>query len=317
VALQIENPGRALLDLASTAQHSLIIVAPFIKRHALQRVVDAVRDEVRIEVITRWHLLELLNGVSDLDVWPLLRDRGDCLRLAPRLHAKIFAHEGEVLVGSANVTGAALGWSAVPNEEILVHPSEDERQAVRDFADGLSHRSSIVDDQTYAYYAGLLATFPAPAIVREPTELFDPEVTMPEGTWLPQSRDPQDVERFYVGDVTMLTRSAQSSARHDLEALEAPPGLSAPMLRAHIDLQLLQHPLVRRLSEHLRERRRFGEVAQIVGDWADLERDEASSAWQTLMRWLLHFQPAEWAYGKPRHSEILIKVGSALGDDAR
>lgn len=310
MALDVGRPGRSLLDLAGAAEGRLLVVAPFIKRHALQRVLDHTSDAARLSVVTRWHLLELVNGVSDLEVWPLLRDRGDSLHLAPRLHAKIFANEADVLVGSANLTGAALGWSALPNDEILVHPAGDEAQAVRGFAAELLGRSVAVDDRTYLHYAEQLANFPAPPVEAEPPDLDEQTLHASATLWLPESRDPQDIERLYAGDTTMLTRSAQSGAARDLAALEAPPGLPLAMFRAHVDLQLLQHPLVRYLGEHLAERRRFGEVAQIVGRWASLERDDASSAWQTLMRWLLHFQPTEWAYGKPRHSEILLHVSS-------
>jgi hypothetical protein len=310
MAWDVGSPGRSLLALAADAHTRLTIVAPFIKRHAMQRVLEHTPDYVRLCVITRWHLLELVNGVSDIEVWPLLRDRGDTLHLVPRLHAKIFANESDVLVGSANVTGAALGWSASPNDEILIHPSSDEVQAVRDFALGLRERSVEVDQSTYVHYTDLLATFPRPPIQLEEPELLQPEVKAPTSLWLPESRDPQDVERLYDGSITMLTSSAQKCAARDLVALDAPPGLSLAMLRAHIDLQLLQHPLVRHLSGYLVERRRFGDVAQLVGNWAHLDRDDANNAWQTLMRWLLHFQPAAWTYGKPRHSEILLHIGS-------
>jgi hypothetical protein len=309
MAWDVGSPGRSLLALAGEAQSRLMIVAPFVKRHAMQRVLEHTPDAVQLCVVTRWHLLELLNGVSDIEVWPLLRDRGDSLHLVPRLHAKIFANESDVLVGSANVTGAALGWSALPNDEVLVHPSSDEVQAVRDFAAGLRERSVEVDDATYLHYADLLASFPRPTVQPEELELPQPEPQTPTVLWLPESRDPQDVERLYEGATTMLTSSAHKGAARDLVALDVPPGLSLSMLRAHINLQLTQHPLVSYLRDHLVERRRFGEVAQLVGKWAHMERDDANNAWQTLMRWLLHFQPAAWTYGKPRHSEILIHIG--------
>lgn len=309
MALEVGRPGRSLLELAGAAEGQLLVVAPFIKRHALQRLLHHTADSARLSVVTRWHLLELVNGVSDLEVWPLLRDRGDSLHLAPRLHAKIFANEADVLVGSANLTGSALGWSAVPNDEILVHPAGEEAQAVRGFAAGVLSRSVEVDDQMYLNYAEQLANFPAPPVETEQPDLKESTVDTPSPLWLPESRDPQDIERLYAGDTTMLTRSALSGAARDLAALDIPSGLPLAMLRAHIDLQLLQHPLVRHLGEHLIEKRRFGEVAQIVGNWANLEREDAQNAWQTLMRWLLHFQPGKWAYGKPRNSEILLRIG--------
>jgi hypothetical protein len=106
-----------------------------------------------------------------------------------------------------------------------------------------------------------------------------------------------------------LTDSAQHSAFADLQALQPPSGLDERQLRAHINAQLVLHPLVAELRNFLVTSRRFGEVAQFVGRWAGLGREDAAALWQTMIRWLVYFQPGEWELGKPRHSEILVYKG--------
>ncbi len=306
--LHVGSPGSSLLDLSRGAYGELLIVAPFIKRQTLARLLNETAPQVRISVITRWHLPEIMSGVSDLDVWPLLRERGAKLHLAQRLHAKVYASESDVLVGSANLTGAALGWSLQPNDEVLVHPAAEEAAAVRAFVAALVHRSIEVDDRLHSRYVEMIAGLPPFQLAEVLAEAEAGSEALAKRAWLPESRDPMDVERLYAGDFTKLTRAARGDAARDLAALEAPPGLAPEVLRAHVNLQLHQHPLVRQLSDLLRERRRFGEVARIVGAWGDLDREDAARSWQTLMRWLLHFQSTDWVYGKPRHSEILMCV---------
>ena len=109
----MRDAGAALLQLASDTVTSLTIVAPFIKLHALSRIVEQLPESADLVVLTRWHLIEILSGVSDIAVWNLIRDRGGRMFLDPRLHAKIYANERYILTSSANVTGSALGLSLI------------------------------------------------------------------------------------------------------------------------------------------------------------------------------------------------------------
>lgn len=300
----VDQTGQRVLDLASSTESSLCIVAPFIKDGAIKRILDHLPSEAELVVVSRWQVLEIRTGVSDLEVWPRLRDRGDSLRLLPRLHTKIFANENSVLVGSANVTRAGLGWSPSPNDEALVQPSEEDEIGTRQYISSLVARSVAVDDELHNRFVELVAALP---VSLEPwdADLVEPEATgSGSRSWLPQSRDPEDVLRFYQG-VRSLTATATQNAHNDLRALEPPGGLSEDQLRAYIDAALMQHPLVSELRIFLTNPHRFGEVVRFVGDRTGCAHSEATVAWQTMLRWLVLFQPGRWNYEKPRHSEIL------------
>lgn len=307
----ISDPGTLVLDLASSAQQQLVVVAPFVKVGALSRILSSVRPEVDVAVVCRWQLAELQAGVCDLDVWPALRNRGSWLGLVQRLHAKIFVSEKSVLVGSSNVTGAALGWSPAPNEEALVRPCTEDEQAARRLVSKLMSEAAAVDDRLHGRFVELLEALPPVRPIPE-VELPSPELGAHEHrAWLPVSRDPKDVLSFYQADVRYLTGGAQAAASIDLANLDPPPGLEDDFMRLYVSAQIAQHPLVAELRDYLVTPRRFGEVAQHVGQWANLNREDAVAAWQTLMRWLVFFQPTDWAYGKPRHSEMLLYTGPA------
>ncbi|MYG93844.1 MAG: hypothetical protein F4138_02460 [Acidimicrobiia bacterium] len=258
-------------------------------------------------VVTRWHLMELMAGVCDLQIWPIISERRDDLVLQPRLHAKIALSDSEAIAGSANITGAALGWTSPPNEEVILPAFGEYLRELESMVKRLADTGVLVDDDIYnEFYAQLDKA--GGVIHSEPEPSMDdvPENATP---WMPATRDPADLEALYFGNHHRLTESATQAAASDLVALEIPPLLTSDLFHAHLSMQLLLHPLVRKLERELATPRRFGEVLQIVRRWSGEAREPAAERLQTLMRWLLHFQADRWQYQKTRYSECLVFVG--------
>src|SRR6266566_1157307 len=110
-----------LIALCSSADYELMLVAPYIKRPILAQLFAATKPSVSVQVITRWLPQDIRAGVTDIEVWDLVQERPrSCLRLRQDLHAKYYRADNRCLVGSANLTAAALGLSAAPNLELLV-----------------------------------------------------------------------------------------------------------------------------------------------------------------------------------------------------
>ena len=117
----LELPGDDLRELMAAAEEEIVLAAPFIKVSALAGVLEHASQRVRVTCITRWRAEEVAAGVSDLAVFDVLGARaGATLLLWPRLHAKYFRADHRCLIGSANVTGRALGWVRPANVELLV-----------------------------------------------------------------------------------------------------------------------------------------------------------------------------------------------------
>ena len=75
-------------------------------------------------VVTRWRPAEIAAGLSDLEVFDIANERPRTeVRLSHSLHAKLYVADDRCLVGSANLTAAALGWRQDSNLEILI-PAE-------------------------------------------------------------------------------------------------------------------------------------------------------------------------------------------------
>lgn len=88
------------------------ILAPFIQSKALLRLLSDIPVANNLRVLTRWNQDDLKSGVSDPEVYTLLKSMDIPLFIHPKLHSKIFlASNNKGMVGSGNLTGSGLGLS--------------------------------------------------------------------------------------------------------------------------------------------------------------------------------------------------------------
>jgi len=115
----------------------------------------------------------------------------------------------------------------------------------------------------------------------------------------------------------MLTAAARETTGADLRHLSVPAGLPRPAFDAYVAALLLQEPLIRRIDAFVATQQRFGAVRRFLASLpCSQEPDfDATRAWQTTMRWLLHFLPGRYSYTVPRYSEMFAR--RVVADDER
>src|ERR1700761_8118340 len=122
--------GDAVIKAGRAAEERAVLCAPFVKIGALEPVLGALAPAVDVLLFTRWRPEEVAAGVSDTAVLGLIEGRGGRVFLCDSLHAKAFIFDDVALVGSANLTARALGWTAAPNLEVLIEVSADLAEVV-------------------------------------------------------------------------------------------------------------------------------------------------------------------------------------------
>lgn len=298
--------GARLEELLASARQRVLLVAPFIKQRVVQRLFEVIRPEVSVVIYTRWRPEEVAAGVSDLGVLDEVLSRaGTTLRLCTELHAKYYRTDDRALVGSANLTAAALGWAPRSNLELLIESDASTGQ-FDEFERRLSARS-------------VEATTEMRDVIQQATEALAPSAPldasvvalppMSDVTWIPHTRHPDVLYRAYSGSAGELTSSGQEQTLADLAVLDAPPGLPADKFRFLVGSLLIQSPIVVGLDSVLDRPRRFGEIRDFLRGRMEtdgIDRDP-SEVWQTLMRWLLLFLPQRYACDTPRYSEIFSR----------
>ena len=301
--MAIDRLGQGLLEACEAAQERLVLCAPFIKRHVLQRLVDATAEEVTIDVFTRWRPEEVAAGVSDTSILSVMEARGGRVFLCDRLHAKYLRFDQRAFIGSANLTGAALGWSSAPNLELLAEVPVAIPEIVE--LEARLREESIAATQALAdEIERIAALMPQVVGMSEDEAAFDEVVAV---AWYPRLREPRDLFTAYSAGLDRLSRGSQAAAVVDLAALQLPPGLDGEQFEALVASRLLQSPAVQAVDRALADPQRFGAVRDLLADRLALSREDASFAWQTLMRWLLEFTPERYQRSVPRWSEVLVR----------
>ena len=309
--------GEQLLDLFSSARQEAFIVAPFIKSAVMARVIDVLDSEVKLTCITRWHPHEIKAGVSDLEIWDvLLSHRPVKLLLVPNLHAKYYRADNKLAVGSANLTNAALGWSAVPNIEVMVWQEID--QVLRQWESNLEAQATMVDDSIVRHFERLVECLPDTMILVSDCYSSDENAAdlpllvsgVSHHSWLPITRYPELLYKVYSGGTENISLGAIESATCDLLMLAVPVGLEEAAFNASVAANLIQTPLVREVDRFLTQPRAFGAMRDFLRSRGAYPAGrDPSTDWQTLMRWFNFFLPWRFRVSVPNHSEVTIRLG--------
>lgn len=299
--------GKKLLLCAAACRNSATLVAPFIKAQVLTSLLQSLDQRVELKIYTRWRADEVAAGVSDLEVFELIESRpAASLRLCDALHAKLYCFDDIVLLGSANLTNTALGWSRHPNIELLRRVKRS--RFITAFEKWLYEKSvpatSVIRDVIHKAAEELRRTNP---LYWEASEAIANGSIPP--SWLPRLRRPQLLWKRYSNPKVELTEAAADQFADDIVSVGAVSGLDREALIACVRAVLLQHPLVIEIDALVETPQRFGAIRTTVRSYLrtnGVDRD-ASEATQTLIRWLIHFFPDRYSLNTAHFSEILSR----------
>lgn len=300
--------GEHLEQLCRSTTEVLWLVAPFIKEATLKRLLGHVSPEVKVNCVTRWRPEEIQAGVSDLNVWLLIRERpNSMLWLRSDLHAKYYRGDQSTLVGSANLTNTALGWLPRPNLELLI-----DSEPLFVFEQTLLAGSIVVDDSLYENVKQLVAQLSVPVRVLPELDINLEDEATPQSidAWIPLMRQPESLYIAYKGDWDRLGTGLRIAAFSDLQTFDIPDGLNKEQFEIYIGIQLLQMPIIRQIDQFVETPQRFGAVRDFLKtlSCANQEGFDANNAWQTLMRWLMHFLPNHYNHWVDRHTEMFSSI---------
>ncbi len=274
------RPGDMLSRLCSGAQH-LIIAAPYIKADALTRILTDVSPTVSLTCITRWNPHDLAVGVSDTECRTIVIERGGSFRLHPSLHAKYYRIDDVILVGSANLTFSALGWSMQSNFEILCRPSDDFDACA--FQQCLMEGAREISDDEFARWEAItkISAQSSSAITGGQPRL---------GTWRPATRDFRNLELSYQGrEDEIASFDEQRAAQRDMQVLLIPLDLTDDQIRMWASACLLATPFTNTVIQ-LRNAK-VSSASRSLAKTYNLDATEARRDMETVENWLAFLAP--------------------------
>ena len=282
--------GEHLVQQAQMARERAVIVAPFIKYGAISRLVGALGPSVRLQVVTRWTPEEVASGVSDLDVWNVVKSRESSeLYLRPRLHAKYYRFDSEVFVGSANVTDRGLGWSTSSNLELIVN---GDQESLTEFERELLATSIRVDDDIYKAMKSSVEQLSLATEMRPQRD--DPEEVVNLDGWTPQSAQVQRLYECYLGNDDLVISSVFEDGRADVSVLAVPEGLDEDDFKAFVAARLQTLAVVAAIDAAASSAVDRIQGAGILAESGHVRPEEAEAAWDIWSSWLVHFFPTRF-----------------------
>lgn len=301
--------GDRLRYLFKRAKHRVVICAPFIKKNTLLSLLDAIDESVQVDVFTRWHLHELALGVSDLEVFDLLDTRKNSnLYLIQNLHAKLYSSDGEFLVGSANVTNSALGWSSSPNLEILV-PVAATDHGLKSVLTAMKVAEEVTPERKSELEDALGEMPPIEQSYLEKTGESIPDQERSQEFWIPRCSMPRILWHLYQGEdlSKRYTLGTIEDGRDDLAHLYPPDGLEAwdfcDLIASRLRLSPIFSSFIEQIPRRLSEEKAF----QILGDFfPDMKDDEKKIQWDILTQWIVSFF-SEYYEVAPTKFEVRLK----------
>lgn len=281
----MRRDGDRLVEHLAAATQNVLICAPFIKAGVLTRLLEAIPSPVPVRVVTRWLPAEIAVGVSDLEVFDVVAARnGTRLDLLDRLHAKIYVADSVALVGSANLTGAALGWSDKPNLELLTTLAAT-GEAIRQFLDQLAEaRPATIEERDR------LRNLAVELDVPELNLVSDAATTASAVLWLPRLAAPARLFQAYMPQSRdRLAASVLEAALSDIDALGISAGLPEPAFRQAVADAFERMPAVQRLLAAAADDLRDADGADIIRQMPVARDLDAEQQWLIVREWMTGF----------------------------
>jgi hypothetical protein len=290
----------------------VLAIAPFVQRAAMEQLLVGLTWAENATVLTRWRAADVVSGVSDIEIYPLLKRKRIRMMVNDALHMKMFVFEdGGGFVTSANITGTGLGLKGSPNIEVGIEASLGSNDAAQ-LASLLAESRTVTDDM-FRRVQLYVEEHRKPTEALPALDLGDVPTPGDVGLQLPLVAGPDILWQIYsslkldkgIGDADVLEQ-----ALHDIQALKLPGGLTKSAFDSHLREKLNANPIVRDILDGLEDEGSvcFGQVVSRMQHSADgnhaMGRRELKPYARALYDWLPWVRQGVY-WDRPHHSMIL------------
>lgn len=292
---------------------SISLFIAYIKKDALLRIVSSARN-VKL-VCVRWNINDIRSGASDIDIYPLLRERGIPLYHNRRLHIKAYlSKEGSAYLTSANMSERALGFLPNCNHEIGTIVDHVANKDILSFERIISE--SIYVDDDYFAFMNQYASESKVAISEEEELLYDDTNQQFLISSLPMSRDVFVLYASYSIDFNSKSTEERDCAIHDTALYRLELGLTRGEFYKILKTRFFEHKFIVALVAEIDRNGGaiyFGSAKEWVQNNCTSvptpRRWELTENVQILFNWIVNLGDGMYDVDVPgRHSQRLYKV---------
>lgn len=319
VQWRINEIGEAVMADLGAATREILLVAPFIKSSAVERVIAQVSDSVGVTVVTAFRFSDFVMGASDIDALLTVSRLGTgAVRVLRSLHAKMYCVDWSVWwVGSANFTASGLGFCKEPNFEIMARADRPSAE-ILDVTQAVLSASIPVEMEILEKARTLVAGMQrrhsdgVRDLVQASARLWEEvEAASPPGYFmlqeLPLCAHPNVLKGAEAGDYY--------SVKHDSALFGITETDTTVQIDAKLSARFLGIKIIRALDELLIEPHSFGAIAAWLHDRCEDRpvpyRSEIKDLTARVLTWLLAVYPDRYRRSRPRFSEVFVRSESA------
>lgn len=287
----------------------ILMLVPFVKLAALQKIRQIQDRFAQIKIICRWRPDDLLTGASDIEVFPFLRDAGCGLYINNDIHLKLYIFASNVAFNtSGNLTMRGLGYSENANIETGSMVQLTPGDWIQIYQ--IINKSRQVDNALYHQYKSFVEGHPIQAHIDEFPDFTSTRKAHTISS-LPASTDPGWLASFYYNRSSHSYRPEEvRRAAHDLANFGILDGLSESEFDRRLGEAFCSTPFVSDFLGYLQSERnlRFG----AVNDWIHRKCEDVPLPYRWEVKentcifynWLAHFIP-EITWDRPNHSQVI------------
>jgi len=286
-----QSIGENLVEAAGKTTSEAVLIAPFIKVGALTRILERLSSKVSVTVFARWIPGEIAAGVCDLEIYDLLVARENSfLFVHSLLHAKSYRFDETIFIGSANLTGKALGWAHPSNLEILAATPDLLNESL---ALEMHLRATAIHvDAAYRDEIAKMVELLADHVPIDPS-FFQAHHSTMNNSWLPTCREPKRIWSVYSSPSEARRRiveSAYRAASEDIWRLQLEDGLSYSEFEESVATALIKLPIVSDISQRAISGITETDAIKLISTHTS-SIDTANEQWEILREWLIEFFP--------------------------
>lgn len=298
--------------IVSEVKDRLLIITPYIKVNALERLLENLPPKVKVSIVTTWSLEDLGYGSSELALYPYCKERNYSLYLNSRVHLKVISCDLDTCIfGSANITHSGLAHRDNYNYEIYSEKTHLDKEG-RNYLNQIFFESDIVTERVYQWYLKKVDSLPkTPRIISDNTAPYEVEEEKEFLiSSLPMSLTPSTFYTLYTSGFDSDDSIAVECGIHDKVLYGIGENLSEKDFYSQLREMFFSQPFISSLLSFIdesKEGRYFGEVKEwIQKNCTDVpvpSRRDLTGNIQVLYRWISTLSNHEYIIDKPNYSE--------------
>lgn len=305
-----QNINTLYADFIENVDSEILIFCPYIQVSSLKKILPSRNS--KLSIVTSWKTLDLLNGISQLELYPFCKSIGAFLYINQRIHLKVICDSyRSAIIGSANITDKGLGIAARSNYEcVALHEPLDRTQQI--YLRAILQESTLINDEEFKRVKSIIDQY-KPSF-KELEDFEDIDFTKAVNKEFLISALPMsiNIDTFYEYYSEKLTSHGfadvdYNCAMHDLALYKIPPGLDRQNFNKRLKKAFFSQPFIQELKKFLCKERYFGEIKEWVHhtcvDVPVPSRRDLTGNVQVLYRWFSELGKDEFVVDRPGHSE--------------